>query len=242
MGRLKSCDLDSKSTDQEMRVSVIIPTLNEERNIRTTLEALKTIAPYEVIVADGGSTDRTREICHSLGVNVLSVPCGRGRQMNEGARRAKGDVLLFLHADTRLPPTALDDVRKALTDPHYVGGRFDVKLDNNRWMLGFVGRLISLRSRLTKVATGDQAIFVRREVFERIGGYPDIPLMEDIALTRVLKRAGRIACLRSRVITSARRWEMEGVWRTVFKMWVLKLLYLSGVSPLRLKRFYSDGR
>jgi rSAM/selenodomain-associated transferase 2 len=241
-GLTKSYDLDAKTADQEMRVSVIIPTLNEEKNIRMTLESLKPIAPYEVIVADGGSTDRTREISQSLGASVLSVPCGRGRQMNEGARRAKGDVLLFLHADTRLPPSTLDDVRTALTDPQYVGGRFDVKLDNNRWMLGLVGRLISLRSRLTKVATGDQAIFVRRETFESIGGYPDIPLMEDIALSRALKRTGRIACLKSRVITSARRWETEGLWRTVFKMWVLKFLYLSGVSPVRLKRFYSDDR
>jgi rSAM/selenodomain-associated transferase 2 len=241
-GRTKRCDLEAKAADQEMRVSVIIPTLNEEKNIRTTLEALKPIAAYEVIVADGGSTDRTREICQSLGANVLGSPCGRGRQMNEGARQAGGDVLLFLHADTRLPPTALDDVRTALSDDGNVGGRFDVKLDNNQWMLRVVGRLISLRSRLTKVATGDQAIFVRREVFEKIGGYPEIPIMEDIALSRALKRAGDVACLRSRVITSARRWEMEGVWRTISKMWALKLLYLLGVSPLRLKRFYRDGR
>jgi len=225
-----------------MRVSVIIPALNEEKNIRTTLEALKPIAPYEVVVADGGSTDRTREICQSLGTTVLSSPRGRGRQMNEGARRASGDVLLFLHADSRLPPTALDDVCTALSDPQYVGGRFDVELDKDRWMLRVVGRLISLRSRLTKVATGDQAIFVRREVFESIGGYPDIPLMEDVALSRALKRAGRVACLRSRVITSARRWQMEGLWRTIVKMWTLKLLYLMGVSPLRLKRFYGDAR
>jgi len=225
-----------------MRVSVIIPTFNEEKNIRATLEALKSIAPYEVVVADGGSTDRTREICQSLATTVLSSAPGRGRQMNEAARRASGDVLLFLHADTRLPPTALDDVRTVLGDPHYVGGRFDVELDNDRWMLRVVGRLISLRSRLTKVATGDQAIFVRREVFERIGGYPDIPLMEDVALSRALKRAGRVACLRSRVITSARRWQMEGLWRTILKMWTLKLLYLMGVSPLRLKRFYGDAR
>jgi rSAM/selenodomain-associated transferase 2 len=240
-GRTKSSDLDTKA-NQEMRVSVVIPTLNEEKNIRTTVEALKLVAPYEVVVVDGGSTDRTREICHSRGTTVLSSPGGRSRQMNEGARWARGDVLLFLHADTRLPSTALDDVRVALSDPQCVGGRFDVKLDNDQWMLGVIGRLISLRSRLTKVATGDQAIFVRREVFEKIGGYPDIPLMEDVALSRALKRAGRVACLKSRVITSARRWEMEGVWRTIFKMLALKLLYLLGVSPHRLKRFYEDGR
>jgi rSAM/selenodomain-associated transferase 2 len=225
-----------------MRVSVIVPTLNEERTIGATLEALNSLSPHEVIIGDGGSTDRTREICQIFGVNVVSAPCGRGRQMNEGARRATGDVLLFLHADTQLPPTAFDDIRLALSDPRCVGGRFDVKLDGDRWMLGVVGRMISLRSRLTKVATGDQAIFIRRDIFDRIGGYPDLPLMEDIALCRTLKCFGQIACLRSCVTTSARRWEMEGVWHTILKMWALKVLYLLGISPARLKRYYGDAR
>jgi len=225
-----------------MRISVIVPTLNEERNIGTTIETLKPLRPDEVIVTDGGSADRTREICQSLGVNTLSAPRGRGRQMNEAARQTTGDILLFLHADTRLPLTALDDIRAALRDPHCVGGRFDIKLDTDLWMLRVIGKMISLRSRLTKVATGDQAIFVRRDIFEQIGGYPDIPLMEDVALSRALKRAGKVACLRSRVITSARRWEMEGVWHTIVKMWTLKSLYLLGISPSRLKRYYGDAR
>ena len=162
--------------------------------------------------------------------------------MNFGARHATGDVLLFLHADTRLPNSAFYDIRGALEDPQCIGGRFDVRLEGDRWMLRVIGAMISLRSRMTKIATGDQAIFVRRDVFGAIGGYPDIPLMEDIAFSRTLRRTGKVACLKSRVITSARRWEAEGVWRTIFKMWTLKLLYLTGVSPEKLKRYYANTR
>jgi rSAM/selenodomain-associated transferase 2 len=162
--------------------------------------------------------------------------------MNHGAARASGDVLLFLHADTRLPSTAFNDIRDALRDPRCVGGRFDVRLEGDHWMLRVIGAMISLRSRLSKVGTGDQGIFVRRAVFEAMGGFPEIPLMEDIAFCRALKRVGVVACLRSRVVTSARRWESGGVWRTIFRMWLLKSLYLLGVSPHRLKQFYDDAR
>jgi hypothetical protein len=123
-----------------------------------------------------------------------------------------------------------------------VGGRFDLQLDDARPMLRLVGFMISLRSRISKVGTGDQAIFVRRKIFTELGGYPDVPLMEDVALSRALKREGAIACLRSRVITSARRWERHGVWSTILKMWLLKSLYLAGISPVRLKRYYGDTR
>jgi rSAM/selenodomain-associated transferase 2 len=225
-----------------MQVSVVIPVLNEEKNIAAAVAALRLLKPHELIVVDGGSSDRTREVCESLGETVISAPPGRGHQMNQGAACATGDVLLFLHADTRLPDSAFDDVRTAMADCECVGGRFDVRLDGDYWILRVIGAMISLRSRITGVSTGDQAIFVRRDVFERIGGYPEIPSMEDIALSRALKRVGKIARLRSQVITSARRWETEGVWRTVFKMWALKLLYLSGISPIRLKRYYGDAR
>jgi hypothetical protein len=129
-----------------------------------------------------------------------------------------------------------------MTDPNCVGGRFDVQLDGDKPMLKIVGKMISLRSRLSKVGTGDQAIFIRREIFNRLGGFPEIPLMEDIALSRAMKRTGKVACLRSRVVTSARRWEIEGIGRTIVRMWLLKSLYLLGVSPFRLKRFYDDRR
>ena len=162
--------------------------------------------------------------------------------MNVGARRASGDVLLFLHADTRLPASALNDIATALSDSRYLGGRFDVELEGRHWMLKIIAALINHRSRATKIATGDQALFVRREMFDHVGGFPEIVLMEDIALCRMLRRLGRLACLRSRVVTSARRWERDGVWRTIFKMWSLKVCYLAGVSPMRLKRFYADTR
>jgi rSAM/selenodomain-associated transferase 2 len=231
-----------EAASMEYAVSVIIPVLNEELALSATLESVLRLKPQEIIVIDGGSVDQTREVAASLGVRVISSERGRALQMNRGARLARGEVLLFLHADTRLPETALDDVRAAMKDQAMAGGRFDIRLDGAGWMLNVVGYMISLRSRLSRVATGDQAIFVRREIFHKLGGYPEIPLMEDVALSRALKRAGKVACLKSRVVTSARRWQMEGVWRTIFKMWLLKSLYLLGVSPFRLKRFYGDGR
>lgn len=225
-----------------MRISVIIPVLNEEKTIAATLQALCPLAPHEILLVDGGSQDRTRAICDRWAVELLSSERGRARQMNYGARQATGDVLLFVHADTRLPATALNDITLALRDADCPGGRFDVELDGAHWMFRVIAALINCRSRLTKVATGDQALFIRRAVFERIAGFPDLPLMEDIALCRSLKRIGRMACLRSRVVTSARRWQKDGLWRTIVKMWMLKLCYLAGVPPGRLKQFYADTR
>jgi rSAM/selenodomain-associated transferase 2 len=225
-----------------MRISIIMPMLNEERTVAATLAALSPLAPDEVIVVDGGSTDRTRDIVGHTSATLLMAPRGRAQQMNRGARAARGEVLLFLHADTRLPASALADVRAAMADPRCVGGRFDVRLDRDDWMFRLIGTLINLRSRLTKSATGDQAIFVRRTIFEDIGGFPNLPLMEDIALSRLLKQKGQVACLKAQVITSARRWEQEGVWQTVLKMWTFRLLFLAGISPTRLQRFYGDAR
>ncbi|HEY7319956.1 MAG TPA: TIGR04283 family arsenosugar biosynthesis glycosyltransferase, partial [Candidatus Binatia bacterium] len=167
---------------------------------------------------------------------------GRARQMNCGARDATGDVLLFLHADTTLPASALKDISAAMRDRDCPAGRFDVEIEGAHWMLKIIARLINYRSRITKIATGDQALFVRRSVFETMGGFQDIPLMEDIAFCRRLKCLGSMACLRTRVITSGRRWERNGVWRTILKMWTLKLGYLAGVSPARLKQYYADTR
>jgi len=225
-----------------MRISVIIPVLNEEKSVAATLAELQRLKPDELFLVDGGSSDATREVCQRFGVALYRSRAGRAAQMNVGAQRSTGDVLLFLHADTRLPPSAFNDIRAALEDRRVVGGRFDLQLDDVRPMLKLIGFMISLRSRISKVGTGDQAIFVRREIFQELGGYSDIPLMEDVAFSRALKRRGAVACLRSRVVTSARRWEVDGIWRTILKMWTLKTLYLLGISPVRLKRFYGDTR
>ena len=173
-----------------MRVAVIIPVLNEEAGIAATLRAVQRLEPDELIVVDGGSDDRTWQMCRSTGVVVVAAPRGRGSQMNRGAADATADILVFLHADTRLPQTAFDDIRAAMGDFSCVGGRFDMELDADKPILKIVGAMINLRSRLSKVGTGDQAIFIRREIFKRLGGFPEIPMMEDIALSRAMKRAG----------------------------------------------------
>lgn len=190
-------------------------------------------------MVDGGSDDGTARVAARFPpVRLLTGPRGRARQMNAGAREARGDVLLFLHADTRLPDGALAAIPTALDDPRAVGGRFDVQFDSPRPLLRTIACFMNLRSRVSGIATGDQALFVRRSVFEATGGYPDMPLMEDIELCRRLKRRGRLAALRLRVTTSARKWEREGAVRTMALMWALRFLYMVGVSPARLHRWY----
>jgi rSAM/selenodomain-associated transferase 2 len=192
-----------------------------------------------VILVDGGSDDATIQVAARFSaVRLLASPRGRARQMNAGARAARGDILLFLHADTRLPEGGLGAVSAALDDARVVGGRFDVRFDSPRPVLRMIAFFMNLRSRASGISTGDQAIFVRREVFETMGGYPDMPLMEDIELSRRLKRRGRLATLPSRVTTSARKWEREGALRTMALMWALRFLYMVGVSPARLHRWY----
>jgi rSAM/selenodomain-associated transferase 2 len=227
------------------RISIVVPALEEADNIERLLTDLGTRCPgAEVIVVDGGSLDGTIERAARFpGVTVLSGPRGRARQMNLGARASSGDVLLFLHADTRLPDDAVELVGRALARPDAVGGWFDVRFDNTRLIFRVIAALMNLRSRWTGICTGDQAIFVRRPVFEGLGGYAEIPLMEDIDLTRRLKRTGPVVCLRQRVVTAARKWEREGVWRTIVLMWTLRLLYVLGVDPRRLHRmYYRPGR
>jgi rSAM/selenodomain-associated transferase 2 len=225
-----------------MALSVIIPALDEADALPRTVAVARVPGVVEVIVVDGGSRDGTVAIARALADRVLVSPCGRATQMNAGAAAARGDVLLFLHADTRLPADHPALVMHALADPTVVGGHFDLRLDAPGAVYRIIERAISLRARLTGVATGDQAIFVRRAVFERLGGYPPLPLMEDIALSRTLKRAGRTVALREPVVTSARRWQRGGVARTVVLMWALRLAYYAGISPTRLARVYADTR
>ena len=171
-------------------------------------------------------------------VRYLLETAGRARQMNAGARVARGAILVFLHADTRLPPGALEAIDGALGDASVVGGRFDVTFDSPLTVMRMVAALMNARSRLTRIATGDQTIFVRREVFHDLGGFPEIPLMEDVEFSKRLKRRGRLAALPIRVTTSARKWEREGPLRTIALMWLLRLLYFAGASPARLHRWY----
>ncbi len=217
-----------------------MPTLNEAGNLERLLPDLRErCSDAEVILADGGSEDATRDVTARFpDVELVAGPRGRARQMNAGARRASGETLLFLHADTRLPDGALPTIAAALDDARVVGGRFDVSFDSPRAVFRMIAFFMNLRSRWSGISTGDQAIFVRRSVFEAMGGYPDIALMEDIELCRRLKRRGGLAAIRARVTTSARKWEREGAIRTMALMWLLRFLYMAGVSPARLHGWY----
>lgn len=219
-------------------LSIIIPTLNEAPVIEATLTALQPLRRrgHEVILVDGGSDDGTPDKAVLLVDACLRAGPGRARQMNAGAARARHADLVFLHADTRLPDGADTAIEDAL-DRHG-WGRFDVRIDSTHRLLAVVAFFINRRSRLTGIATGDQAIFVRRALFEAAGGYPDIALMEDIALSRRLRRTRRPACLRLKATTSGRRWERSGVLRTVLLMWRLRLAYYAGADPARLARRY----
>ncbi|MBU6299363.1 MAG: TIGR04283 family arsenosugar biosynthesis glycosyltransferase [Alphaproteobacteria bacterium] len=226
-----------------MTLSIIIPVLNESSLIEKCLWQLAEFRAQgvEVIVVDGGSNDVTERAARPLADRVLTATRGRALQMNAGAHAASSDTLLFLHVDTELPPGADAMIAAALAPPKRVWGRFDVRIVPATPLLAIVARLMNLRSRLSGIATGDQAIFVRRSAFVAIGGYPDIPLMEDIELSKRLKRMSKPICLRTRVSTSARRWLKYGVVRTIFLMWRLRLAYSLGADPLKLARRYGDG-
>ncbi|WP_417617059.1 TIGR04283 family arsenosugar biosynthesis glycosyltransferase [Oceanisphaera sp.] len=220
-----------------MRLSIIIPMLNEARALPSTLAALQRCAPNaELILVDGGSVDRSVAIAKHHGVSVLTAPPGRAKQMNMGAEQANGDYLLFLHADTLLPDGVEDLIRSALA--RHPWGRFDVAISGRHFMLNVIGTMMNWRSRLTGIATGDQALFMRRSAYEAAGGFPVQELMEDIALSQRLKRLGRPACLTQKVLTSGRRWEQYGVWRTIWLMWRLRFAYWRGVCPGQLARRY----
>jgi rSAM/selenodomain-associated transferase 2 len=229
-------------------LAIVVPVLNEEAAIGATLARLSALRAdgAVVIVVDGGSTDRTADLAHAGADVVLVAPRGRAQQMNAGARhalaRAEVDTLLFLHADTRLPDDAGFAVAAACRGRAHAWGRFDVRIEGRSRALALVAAAMNLRSRLTGICTGDQCVFVTRALFEALGGFAPLPLMEDVEFSRRARRLARPVALRSRAVTSGRRWERHGVLRTVALMWRLRLAYFLGADPARLAAAYRDAR
>ena len=221
-------------------LSIVVPVLDEAEGIVATLASLAPLRARgaELIVVDGGSRDATVARAQALADRVIEGPRGRARQMNAGAAVARAPTLLFLHADTRLPEDADRLIASALGAAPLAWGRFDVAIEGHSRMLPVVAAMMNLRSRLSGIATGDQAMFMTRAAFEAAGGFPDQPLMEDIELSARLKRLSAPVCLRERVLTSGRRWEQRGVWPTIVLMWRLRLLYALGVRADRLAPWY----
>jgi len=225
-----------------MKISVIIPVLHEREKINEILDSIKSIAadvPYEMIVVDGDASGDTIAHISDSSVITLTTPRGRAFQMNAGAAKACGDILLFLHADTLLPQKAFPKIITALSNSSFIGGAFDLKIQNHRWIFRIIGRAASWKHRLTRVPYGDQAIFMLRRYFQNIGGYAGIPLMEDVELMRRVKRqGGRIIILPDAVTTSSRKWETDGVFYTIMRNWIIQVLYLFGMPARRLIKYY----
>lgn len=238
-----------------MTIAVVIPTLNEERLLAATLEHTGRLGFDEILIVDGGSDDRTRDIASTFvaqsdgrggpgpSVRLLTAPRGRARQMNHGASASRSEILLFMHADTLLPSTTRPAIDKVLADQSCTGGWFDVRFERDLGWARLIARMMNLRARLSGIATGDQGLFVRRSAFEGLGGFADIPIMEDIDFTRRAKRLGRMTPVSSEtVITSFRRWERNGVLRTIALMWMLRFFFWLGTKPDRLSRMYRMAR
>lgn len=218
-------------------VSVIVPLLNEAAVVPELIHHLGTLAAEQIIIVDGGSDDATRDLMRAAGYKVIEGPAGRAKQMNVGANTATQSMLLFLHADTQLPLNYKTEIEKA-----EVWGRFDVRFSSTSKLMAVIAFFMNLRSRVSGVSTGDQAIFIDRSVFESIGGYPELPLMEDVAICKCLRQLHRPHNSRVKVTTSARRWERNGILMTVIKMWWFRLAYSFGVSPIKLKQGYDNVR
>ena len=220
-------------------ITIIIPVLNEEKNIAKVLENISQLdGEKEIIVVDGGSIDNTVGIVEKKDVILLSSEKGRGCQMNKGAEIAKGETLLFLHADTKLPDNAILEIDKTMKAPESIGGRFDVRFNDNRFIFKLIAFLMNRRSSLTGIFTGDQAIFIRKNIFKDIGGYLEIPLMEDIGLSKKMKKRGKTVGINDCVTTSARKWKEEGIIKTILLMWFLRFLYFFKISPIFLSKIY----
>lgn len=235
--------LDKKYLFRSMKIAIVVPVFNEALALPRLVAHLAVLneatnQDFELVFADGGSTDSTVALIEKAGLRVITSPKGRAWQMNAGASQTTGDVLLFLHADTKLPMNALAEIKSNLTG-NICWGRFDVRIAGKPWMLAVVARMMNWRSRLTGIATGDQAMFMTRKAFQTIGGFPEQALMEDVEASKRLCQLSRPACIATPVITSGRRWETRGVWTTIVLMWRLRWAYWRGQNPQKLAALYA---
>ncbi len=230
------------SKGEDVSLAVVVPLLNELRTLPALLDMLSALPVDEVVLVDGGSSDGTLQILQRSGFQVLQTAAGRALQMNVGAEASVSDIIIFLHADTKISSSEITAIKNAFHDPSVSSGRFDLQFSSEAFLLRVIAWFINQRSRWSGIHTGDQCMFVRRATFEAVGGFPEQPLMEDVELAKRLKRMGRVTALHERVVTSSRRWEQHGVPGTVLLMWKLRLFYWLGASPERLAAMYQDAR
>ncbi|MDQ6982476.1 MAG: TIGR04283 family arsenosugar biosynthesis glycosyltransferase [Mariprofundus sp.] len=227
---------------RNLSIAIIVPVFNEATVLPELIGRMQSVDTDTLIVVDGGSRDDSHRLLENSGIRWCQSEPGRAAQMNAGAEESTNDILLFIHADTIINSSNISAMCEAMEDGSYAGGRFDLCLSGNAVAFRIIEWLINVRSRLTGISTGDQCQFVRRSVFEQMGGFPDQPLMEDVEFSKRLKRHGRVACLREKVITSSRRWEQLGIVATIWLMWKLRFLYWFGVSPEKLAQMYRQTR
>lgn len=224
------------------RISIIIPTLNEANNIKQAITSTQPSTNVEIIVVDAGSNDGTQAIAQALGVTVISAVPGRAIQMNTGAAIASGEILLFLHADTRLPPGFDQMIRTALQQPQTIAGAFTLRIDAPHWGLRLVEWGVKMRSRFWQLPYGDQAIFLTKEIFDKIGKFPELPIMEDFELITKLNRLNKITLINVPVITSPRRWLKKGIFQTTLINQIVIIAYLIGISPVKIRQWYRQEK
>lgn len=237
VGRPLQSKLNLSAIKEAPSLAIVIPVYNEAKILAKTLKMLDKLTVEEIIFVDGGSTDSSKTLISKAGHTCLQSGLGRGQQMNFGTKSSQSDIILYLHVDTSISSSNISNIKKSYNHG-FISGRFDVTFTNKSLSYSIISFFINLRSRVSNISTGDQAIFVRRDVMEQLGGYPEIALMEDVALSKRLKRLGRMISLRDKIITSSRRWEENGPVKTVLLMWKIRFLYWAGVSPDKLAKLY----